>query len=144
MGIKLLEPALMGEFTYISLNDSALDTDAEGFSDAWEQFIEHGKMPPLKPGEEPTVFRLRPVTDAELDARIRGKLDGVGIAWAVETACYSLVGIDNLKDSEGRPFVLEFEMVHGFRKVCKEHRNLLGRELLTELGQVCIGKQSPS
>ena len=144
MAIQLLDPSLQGEFTYISINDPALDKDADGFEDAWERFIDCGELPPIKNGEEPTVFRLKPVDDAELDAQIRGKLDSIGIRWAVETASYSLVGIDNLRDKDGHEFKLGFEMVNGFRKVCKEHRNLLGRELLTELGQVCIGKQSPS
>lgn len=144
MAIQLLDPNLQGEFTHISVADPALDRDAEDFESKWEQYMETGSMPPLKDGEEPTVFKLKPIEDAELDAKIRGKIDGTGIAWAVETACYSLKAIDNLRDHNGKKFELKFESVDGFRKVCREHRNLLGRELLAELGLVCIGKQSPS
>lgn len=144
MAIQLLDPSLQNEFTHISMNDSALDRDADGFQDAWEAFLETGKLPPMKPGDEPTVFRLKPITDAELSAKIKGKLDSIGTAWAVETACYSLVAVENVRDKDGNPFRLEHVMVDGFKKVCKEHQNLLGEQLLSELGQRCIGRQSPS
>lgn len=144
MAIQLIDPSLQGAFTHISVSDPALDRDAEDFAAKWEQYLETGSMPPIKNGEQPTVFRLEPIKDAELDAKVRGKIDATGIAWAVEVASYSLVAIDNLRDAEGKKFVLEHETVDGFRKVKREHRNLLGRELLSELGLVCIGKQSPS
>ena len=144
MAIQLLQPSLMGEFTHILSRDPALDTEAEGFAEAYEQFLEHGTMPPLKPGEDPTIFTLKLVSDAELDAKIRGKLDNVGSAWSVETASYCLRSIKNLRDEDGNEFVLKFERVDGFEKVCREHRNLLGREILAELGSICIGRQSPS
>ena len=144
MGIKLLEPSLMGPFTHILSKDPALDTETDGFADAYQMFLETGAMPPLRPGETPTVFNLMPVTDAELEAEIRGKLDTIGQRWAVETASYSLMSIDNLRDSDGNEFKLEHETVNGFKKVCRAHRNLLGREILNELGTICINKQSPS
>jgi hypothetical protein len=142
--IKLINPSLMSRFTHILSSDPALDKDAEGFKEAYERFLETGAKPPIKNGEEPTVFHLEPLKDAELDAATRGQLANGGSAWAVETACYALKQIDNLRDHDGKPFVLEFEMVNGFEKVCKEHRNLMGREVLAELGTVVIGKQSPS
>jgi len=134
----------MGPFTHILSKDPALDTEAEGFADAYSRFLETGVLPPLKPGEEPTVFNLTPVTDAELDAEIRGKLDSIGQRWAVETASYCLTSIDNLRDGEGNEFKLQHDTINGFKKVCRDHRNLLGREILNELGTICINKSSPS
>ena len=134
----------MGEFTHILSKDPALDTDADGFDEKYSLFMETGALPPIKPGEEPTVFVLKPVADAELDASIRGKLDNIGTAWAVEMASYCLREVQNLVDSNGSKFELKHERINGFDKVCRDHRNLLGREILAELGSVCIGKQSPS
>jgi len=140
--IQLLQPSLMGSFTHILSTDPALDKDAEGFKEGYEQFLETGAQPPVKNGEMPTIFTLEPLKDAELDAATRGHLSKGGTAWAVETACYCLTKIENLKDAEGKDFALEFEMVNGFRKVCKEHRNMMGREVLAELGTIVIGKQN--
>lgn len=146
MALRLEPLSLNGKFSYVSANDPALDRDAEDFEESWEKYLEGGlALPPIKNGEEPTVFELTPVTDAELSAHIQGKLDDtVGQKWAVEMASYCLTGIQNLTDSEGNPFRLKFDRVLGFNKVCKEHRNLIGKDLLVELGFRVINRKSPS
>jgi hypothetical protein len=143
--IKLLNPSLMGEFTHILSTDPALDTEAKDFKDAFKRFQEDGTLPPLKNGLEPTVFTLAKLTDTEKLAEITGVLERVGQeAWAVELACYSLKSISNLKDPNGEDFKLDFETVGGFRKVCKEHRDMMGPQVLKELGLIVLSKQSPS
>lgn len=143
--IKLLNPSLMGEFTHILSTDPALDMEAEGFVDAYKRFQASGELPPIKNGESPTVFHLEHVTDAEKLAEIKGKLEQYGTeAYAIELGCYSLKSITGLKDHEGKTFELKFEYVNGFRKVCKDHRDMMGNDLLKELGMVALNKQSPS
>jgi hypothetical protein len=135
----------MEDFTHILSSDPALDAEAEGFADAFKRFMETGSQPPVKNGEEPTVFTLEQIKDAEKLADMKGKLERSGTeAWAVEVACYSLKSIANLRDQDGKPFELRFEMVNGFRKVCKEHRDMMGTDVLKELGTVVLGRQSPS
>ena len=143
--IKLLNPSLMGEFTHILSTDPALDTEAEGFVDAYKRFQETGEPPPIKNGMKPTVFTLEHVTDAEKLAEIHGKLERYGTqAYAIELGCYALKGVSGLKDNAGQDFALKFELVDGFRKVCKDHRDAMGPELLKELGLTVHNKQSPS
>jgi len=136
----------MGKFSRVSISDPAIDKTGDDFSEQWQRYNDGATpMPPLVNGEEPTVFELTPVTDAELLAHIEGKLDDkVGQKWAVEMASYCLTGVQNLTDEDGKPFELKFERVNGFNRVCKEHRNLIGRDLLVELGFAVINRKSPS
>lgn len=141
----ILTPSLQGKFSYILIKDPALDTEREGFTESWEQFLEHGTMPMLKDGLEPTLFELELPTDAELNARITAKHSIDGMApWAMDLASYSIKGVGNLKNQDGSNLELKFERVNGFPKLCKEHRDLFGVEIMQELGLRCYARQSPS
>lgn len=61
----LSPPSVQQPFCYISQHDTALDRDHESFN--WERYVESGEFDflPLKPGEEPLTFKVRPLTKVE-------------------------------------------------------------------------------
>ena len=146
MGIKLQSATLAAPFEYISLHDSAIDSEAENFAEEFAKYRE-GTIPnpPLKPGETPTIWTLAPITDARLRAMLDGVREEHGrAAWAVMTAAAGIKAVSNLSDAEGKPFKIRFEYQDGFPTVIKEQLNQIGAEILNELGMVILTHNSPS
>ena len=146
MGIKLQAATLVEPFEYISLHDSAMDTEAEGFAEAFKKYREGSiEAPPLKQGEEPTVWTLVPITDARLKAMLDGVREEHGTAaWAVMTAAAGIQAVSNLADPDGKPFKIKREFRDGFSFVANEQLNLIGAEVLNEIGMVILTHDSPS
>lgn len=146
MGIKLQSATLSEPFEYISLHDSAMDTEAEGFADEFQKYREGTiDAPPLKPGEKPTIWTLAPIADARLKAMLDGVREEHGrAAWAVMTAAFGIKSVSNLADHEGKPFRIQHDYQDGFPKVISDQLNAIGAEVLNELGMVILTHQSPS
>ncbi len=145
MAIKLKTATLVEEFEYVSLLDDALDGDAEDFADKFKVHRETGTMPPLKDGKKPTVWILRPVTGVRLQSMIDGVLEEHGRkAFYLTLAAAGLKGVKGVTNEKGKPFKLQFDRSSGYEMVCDEHLDLIGLDVLQELGMVLYTHKSPS
>lgn len=105
MAIAIPARTLVGECSYIYLGDPSLDHDVDGFADKYRLYRETGdeKHLPLKPGDEPTRFKLRLLSRAEFRyvqdqiAARRGYLGALRLA-----ASMALVGLGGLRDEDGK------------------------------------------
>lgn len=145
MGIKLQSATLVEPFEYISLHDSAMDTECEDFADKFQKYREGSlPAPPLKDGEEPAVWTLAPIVDARLKAMLDGVREEHGqAAWAVAVAAAGIKGVSGIKQ-DGKAFKLRFEREEGYPIVCNEDLNAIGATILHEIGMVILTHQSPS
>src|SRR5687768_10380873 len=99
---------LVSDWEYVSRFDEAVDHDVPDFDDAWRQYLDGAKEPPLKPGVEPTMFKLRHVTSTErvyLFELYQGEEKGLMLA----AAAMALVGVRGLKDEQGKPIEVSKE-----------------------------------
>ena len=145
MAIKLQSASLNDSFSYISLSDGAVDTECETFKEDWERYRDGNvDSPPLKDGEEPTIFELTPIASVSQRALLQGVLDAHGrTAWAVATAAQGITNISGLKGEDGKAFKLLRVRVDGYSTIVEEQLSLLGREVLSEIGAVLINHSRP-
>ena len=146
MGIKLQAATLVEPFEYISLHDSAMDTECENFADEFTKYREGAiDAPPLKPGEKPAVWTLAPIVDAQLKAMLDGVREEHGrAAWAVMTAASGIKAVSGIEGADGKPLRIRHEFQNGFPTVVREQLNLIGAEILNELGMVILTHAVPS
>lgn len=146
MGIKLQSATLVDEFEYISLHDSAMDTEAEEFAEKFAKYREGTTdAPPLKDGETPAVWTLKPITDARLKAMLDGVREEHGqAAWAVAVAAAGIKSVSGIKGEDGKAFKLRFVREEGYPIICNEDLNSIGAAILHEIGMVILTHQSPS
>ena len=146
MAITLQTATLSAEFSYISLYDEAMDTESKGFPEAFEKYREGAiDMPPLKEGIEPTIWTLKPPASAKL----KGMMDDVMMkhgqkTWAITYAAFCIKGVTGLDDEDGSPLELKFVRHLGYEMLCEEHTNLIGAEILREIGSRVIKHTQPS
>lgn len=145
MAIKLNSATLVDDFEYISLTDSALDVDHEDFSDSFEKYKEGMGDPLLKNGEEPTRFTLSPIADAQLLSKLRGQHERHGrSAFAREAGAIGIKSISGIDDPEtGDAFKPRFVRKDGYNVLCPEHQNMLGLDLMEELGLMVLTHSAP-
>lgn len=145
MAIKLTA-TLVEPFSYISLQDDAIDGDHEDFAEEFRKYREGTiAMPPLKDGKEPTVWTLKPVTSSRLKAMLDGIRNEHGqAAWLVATAAAGIKGVEGIQDESGKPFKLKFDRSDGYEIVCEEHLDMIGATVLNELGMAIVTHNSPS
>lgn len=146
MAIKLTA-TLVEPFSYISLQDDAIDGDHEDFAEEFRKYREGTiAMPPLKDGKEPTVFVLRPLTDPELSNELAQYRDN-RTKWLCEVARYSIAEIRNL-DDDGKPVRMRLARSNGFPCIPDDifaRLHGVGRgALLQELGMAVLTHNSPS
>lgn len=138
--------SLVKNYTYISIHDPAVDVNADGFAEEWKKYIDGTiQEPPLKQGQSPTVFTLKPITSASLIARLKGVNVASGSqSWAVATAAHCIVSIENFSDTDGVPFEPRLVNVSGFSSISEDDKDLIGEKILAELGGRLITRRSPS
>jgi hypothetical protein len=145
MAIVLRTNTLVEDYQYISKSDDAVDADAADFDEKWRLYQEGKGDPPLKAGKEPTVFtmqHLRSVRDKKLLHSESGKH---GAGGALITACLlSLKSADNLRDESGKLVKLEQELNDGVWCCAQESVDLLGLDLVLELGGVALSRMNAS
>lgn len=149
MAITLKTATLVEEFDYILSSDPALDTKAEGFADAYLRFLETGVMPPIKEGHEPTIWKLRPIPNNSLAAKIRGDGRRHGPEFqALQLARFGLRSVENLnKPDSGDAFVIEHTRDAGMERmerITDETDEAIPLDVLVELGVAILNHNSPS
>lgn len=145
MAIKLQSATLVDDFEYISLTDSALDVDNKDFQDSFEKYKDGMGDPLLKDGEEPTRFKLRPIADVQLLSKLRGQHERHGrSAFAREAGAIGIKGVSGLNDpATGNPLELKFDRKDGYTILCADHQNMLGLDLMEELGLMVLTHAHP-
>lgn len=144
MAIKLQPSTLVEPFEYISLTDDALDGAHPEFTEEFKRYREGAiKDPPLKDGVEPTRWSLQPIADTEL----LGKLDGIRErdgkkSWFRTVACLGIVGVTGAPKEFGK--VLRVRDEEGYPYLSKRQQNLLGLDLLAELGTAILTHKLPN
>lgn len=139
--IQLRTATLQDDFDHICDSDPALDSERKGYEDELQRFRETGKNPPLKDGQEPTVFKLRPIKSSKCLAMLNDLLLKEGlVTYYYQAACLGLVGVQNLPDFE----VKRSRGVSGFEQVDVECMDLLPLQIIAELGKAVVEQSNPS
>ncbi len=145
MAIRLKEPTLTEPYEYISRQDEALDTEREDFEEAWERYLDGGEEPPLRQGQEPTIFLLKPITDATLRAKLVDATQNDGHTTAcVAYAAHALESVRGLLDHEGKPYKLRHVSAGGYRHVHPDQITEIGLPIAIELGVRAMNHDSPN
>jgi len=94
--------------------DPAIDTDAEGYNDIWQDYLSTNDCSkiPMKAGRQPTRWRLRHIRGKAKrmlqDTIRKTAVDGMISPTAAYLACQmGLLEVENLVDKDGREFSLE-------------------------------------
>lgn len=66
---ELSKAPILGEYQFIVRIDPALDSSHEDFEHLYERYLEEGDQSilPLRPGQRPTVFKMRHLTGRSLE-----------------------------------------------------------------------------
>lgn len=136
---------LAGTYDYISQMDSAVDRDVENFKELWGLY-EYGKgQPPLKPGQQPTVFKLRHLTHSD-ERYLAPFIDDAKRAACLPEAMHRvcrvvIVSVENFRDSEGGLVAFVAEETDG-RKMCAEKCvDRLPQEVIYEIAAVALNRR---
>lgn len=145
MAIKL-QSTLVKEFSYISLHDEAIDASGDDFAEEFKKYREGTiDMPPLKDGEEPTIWTLKPITSARLTAMLDGvRAEHGQSAWTIATAAAGIKGVSGIKNADGTPFKLSYQRADGYDILTNEVLDAIGPAVLNELGMAILTHDSPS
>lgn len=106
----MLKPSntLVADFEYISVYDDAVDSSGDDFPEKWQRYLDGQAPPPLKPGETPTVWVLKHLTELE-KKRLIEQEEKHGHQATALTAC--AIGIKAVKnwpeDGKSHTFVRE-------------------------------------
>ena len=147
MAIQCNPAVLAGPFSFISAHDSAVDTEKATFADEWRRYVEGapGAEPPLKEGEEPTVWELTPITSVRLLSQLRGVLDEHGrTAWCIATAAFAITGVEGLLDDSGKPMQLKYQRHEGFTTLTEAMLDMIGGAVLADIGVTVINHKLPN
>ena len=137
-----LKKNLTETITHIWTDDPAIDSSSPEFNA--DKYIETGdeKYLPMKEGEEPTRFRIAPLTRKQwLEVSSQG-----GLTAQVDVAvAYALRGVENL-EINGSPLHLETEPTSKGNRVKQEYLDQIwDPSLMTELGAriISISRLNP-
>ena len=149
---------LVSDYVVLFSKDPAIDQEAEGFGDIWEEYLktgDHEKIP-IKPGAAPTLFRLkhlRGYAKRQLLQKIgstvteSGLPSGAGVFLAAQVC---LLGIENLSDTEGKSFFVDTKYSKEYKTqiIADDTMDFLDDiedgELVNELGVRAILAVAPS
>jgi hypothetical protein len=104
--------SLIGEYVHVARSDDALDREAKDFVERYNRALETGSVDglPLKNGGSPRLWRLRHLTLDEVTWLLDQGQNGTGAhRLALHAIALALVGVTELKDSDGNPATLERE-----------------------------------
>lgn len=127
---------LVSEYRYISILDSAVDSDGDGFPEKWQRYLDGMDEPPLKAGEVPTIFTLRHLTSVEIQ-RVREQVKKNGEEAMAVTACaLGLVAAENWTEGKSHVFGRETDTswLHPMSVVKYSEMALLPPALMTDIG----------
>jgi len=140
MAIRIRETAnLQNEFDYVCESDDALDRDADGYAERMERFRDGTDSDlPLKDGQEPTIFKLKPIASQRTLSLLADLLTREGAAtYYVQSCALGLVSAQNLDVDIKRT------RVDGHMQVTDECINQLPGDVLIELGRAVVEHSNP-
>lgn len=126
---------LVETYRYISLADDALDGEAPDFETRWGHYIDGLGEPPVKDGEQPTVFVLRHLSSIERK-RVQALKESGGEAMLLEACRLGLVGVENFAGQENYEFKRESDRRWGCEvsRVTEKEINRLPPLVIDDLG----------
>jgi len=146
MAIKLKSAALSKPFSYISIEDAAINSEGDDFDEEWLRYRDGSiDSPPLVDGIEPTVWELTPIADSQHQAHLQGILEEHGqVAWAIAYASRGITGASNLEDDSGKTVAIKRERIDGYMTVRPSQLAQIPVKILAEIGRVLITHNSPN
>jgi hypothetical protein len=143
MAIVLNTNTLVEDYQYISKTDDAVDRDASDFDELWRLYQEGKGDAPLKPNKEPTVFTMQHLRSVEEKKLLHSESTKHGAGGALIMACLlSLKSADNLRDERGKLIKIARELQDGHWCCSEESVDLLGLDLVLELGGVALNRMN--
>lgn len=129
-------------YQYISRQDPAVDTDDPDFDAKWQVYLDGKGEPPLRPGQKPTVFVLRPLRTYARNALAKvcsdsRKGDMYSDAAPFVAACaLSLMGIENFRDGAGNQInvVSEYDEKERVHVLSEKSLDAIGQDVAIEIG----------
>lgn len=142
MAIVIRETAtLQKEFDYVSDHDSALDKSVPDFAERMKRFRDGSDREalPLKDGETPTVFTLKPIASQRTISLLGDLMAREGIyTYYTQAMALGLLRAENLG------FNIERKRIEGFEQVTNECIDQFPRDVIHELGQVIVDHSNPN
>ncbi len=106
----MLRASLTSRLRFVWSQDSALNTEAEGFDEAWktyEKTVDPAELP-VRAGDRLSIFHCERLT-REAFYRFQNLVDADRARACDEAIRTSLKAVENVELSDGRPLELEFE-----------------------------------
>jgi len=136
---------LIGDFEYISVYDDAVDSSGDDFPEKWKRYLDGQAEPPLKPGEQPTVFVLKHLTELEKKRLIEQEEKHGHQATALTACAIGIKAAKNWTDGKTHTFAREVDTawIYPISIVKAEELALLPQEVLTDLGGRIVMAATP-
>ena len=129
---RTVNASFLGDLSYVSQFDDALDTAHADFDHAQYKLTRDEKHIPLKDGAKPARFLLKPLSLADRE-ELEALSGGERFAMACRMALKSCSGF-TFVDGDGREVEVKIQLEHG--RVTRETLDYLGHHLTQEIGQV--------
>ena len=136
---------LVADYHFISRQDSAVNTDGEDFEQKWQQYLDGMEEPPLRVGEQPTIFILKHLSSTDLDLVREVGMQTSAHAAMLLACAIGLKGAKNWLDGKDHTFRRDVvnDLVTPVEVVVKDELDKLDGEVRIEIGQRVLQAATP-